>query len=203
MNMSRKRNSKWTWGVITHPPILVLRSMHWEMCGNCRIFLHFLLLPLLLSAKHLKREPKQNQCGQRDLKKKKNRGWLIVSVTFSCLEVDRVGHDVLQFHEFQFDCGAGAGAGLEPRPIHTRSDTRCRPVRVRTPTDPLELTRSTSSACFQDGGALAVRTSFSIRPRPDRRPQLALHHSSRASPDYPDSRSHPHTASSNALGIYD
>jgi hypothetical protein len=147
-------------GCLAHLPILVLRSMHCEMCGNCRIFLHFLLLPLLLSALgravNLQREPEQNQ-GRRESggpRKGEKQG---STVTFSCLEVDRVGHDVLQFHEFQFDCGAGAGAGLEPRPIHTRSDTRRRPVRtrVRTPTDPPPALahRHPFSACFQDGGA--------------------------------------------------
>jgi hypothetical protein len=31
-------------------PILFLKSMHCDMWGNCKIFLHFLLFPLLLSA---------------------------------------------------------------------------------------------------------------------------------------------------------
>lgn len=32
-----------------HVPILSLRCMHCDMWGNCKIFRHFLLLPLLLS----------------------------------------------------------------------------------------------------------------------------------------------------------
>lgn len=32
-----------------YSPNLSFRLIHWDMCGNCNIFLHFLLFPLLLS----------------------------------------------------------------------------------------------------------------------------------------------------------
>lgn len=35
--------------ILFHLPNLSFNGMHCDMCGNCRIFRHFLLLPLLLS----------------------------------------------------------------------------------------------------------------------------------------------------------
>lgn len=39
-------------------PSLSLSPIHWDICGNCSIFRHFLLFPLLLSPPPVKKETK-------------------------------------------------------------------------------------------------------------------------------------------------
>lgn len=68
--------------------------MHWEMCGNCRIFLHFLLFPLLLS------EPPETHKDHRNL----NLNAIALSgLTLSRFQINCVRDYVFQFHEFQLE----------------------------------------------------------------------------------------------------
>lgn len=68
--------------------------MHWEMCGNCRIFLHFLLFPLLLS------EPPETHKDHSNL----NLNAIALSgLTLSRFQINCVRDYVFQFHEFQLE----------------------------------------------------------------------------------------------------
>lgn len=99
-------------------PILLMSSMHCEMWGNCSIFLHFLLLPLLLS------EPPEKHGGGR----------AVVTLTFhttrththtltlSRFQINCVCDDIFQFHEFQlgcFECNPAVRADFDPFPLIT------------------------------------------------------------------------------------
>lgn len=95
-------------------PILLMSSMHCEICGNCSIFLHFLLLPLLLS------EPPE--------KRKNGRDRVVVTLTFrtkltlSRFQINRICNDIFQFHEFQLDsfvCNPAIRADFDPFPLIT------------------------------------------------------------------------------------
>lgn len=72
--------------------------MHWEMWGKASSFFHFRLLPLLLSDPPEKIGPKTKI--NLFIRKK-----TIQALTFSGFEVDSVGDNVLQFHEFQLCLG--------------------------------------------------------------------------------------------------
>lgn len=98
--------------MIFYIPILLISSMHCEICGNCKIFRHFLLLPLLLS------EPPATGSKKGGLVVVFNLNLILsylsvklndevdvkMILTLSCFEINGIGDDIFQFHQFQLAC---------------------------------------------------------------------------------------------------
>lgn len=97
-------------------PILFMSSMHCEMWGNCSIFLHFLLLPLLLS------EPPEKHGGGRDVVTLTFHTTGNHTLTLSRFQINCICDDIFQFHEFQlgcFVCNPAVRADFDPFPLIT------------------------------------------------------------------------------------